>query len=152
MEKSNLDVLLKAKKEVQEKHAVSEKNDIDIAQETKKDLREGLSLLAKKFVKNVKAGRINVEDIKDAKDMGSIIALLDQGSDDLQQSAPAMNSFAINFVNRQMGRAEDTGEPNPIDITKNIDNMSAEEVANMVAAHTEDLDKENVKDENVDGE
>lgn len=122
------------------------KTDEDLGKQTKRNFRLGLAKLSNTFLTAVQEDKIKILDVKDLKDLASVMALLDQGTDELN-NAPAMTSFATNFFNVQFGRDKSVGEPNPIDVTKTVASMSADEVAKMIANHTKDMDKENAKNE-----
>lgn len=105
------------------------------------DLKDGLDELAKRFKNNVFQGNIKIEDIKDAKDMVTIMQMLNSMSTE-DSRTPALSGQSINFFQNLVGIPEGS-KPNDTEIKNAVDQVQSDTLNDLLSKQANSLNKTN---------
>ena len=105
------------------------------------DLKDGLEELAKRFKNNVFQGNIKIEDIKDAKDMVTIMQMLNSMSTE-DSRTPALSGQSINFFQNLVGIPEGS-KPNDTEIKNAVDQVQSDTLNDLLSKQANSLNKTN---------
>ena len=130
------------KKDSPEGSKIVSKSDLNKSDKTaQNDLKDGLEELAKRFKNNVFQGNIKIEDIKDAKDMVTIMQMLNSMSTE-DSRTPALSGQSINFFQSLVGIPEGS-KPNDTEIKKAVDQVQSDTLNDLLSKQANSLNKTN---------
>lgn len=132
------------KKDSPEGSKIVSKSDSNKSDKTaQNDLKDGLEELAKRFKNNVFQGKIKIEDIKDAKDMVTIMQMLNSMSTE-DSRTPALSGQSINFFQSLVGIPEGS-KPNDTEIKNAVDQVQSDTLNDLLSKQANSLNKTNEK-------
>lgn len=132
------------KKDSPEGSKIVSKSDLNKSDKTaQNDLKDGLEELAKRFKNNVFQGNIKIEDIKDAKDMVTIMQMLNSMSTE-DSRTPALSGQSINFFQSLVGIPEGS-KPNDTEIKNAVDQVQSDTLNDLLSKQANSLNKTNEK-------
>lgn len=132
------------KKDSPEGSKIVSKSDSNKSDKTaQNDLKDGLEELAKRFKNNVFQGNIKIEDIKDAKDMVTIMQMLNSMSTE-DSRTPALSGQSINFFQNLVGIPEGS-KPNDTEIKNAVDQVQSDTLNDLLSKQANSLNKTNEK-------
>lgn len=132
------------KKDSPEGSKIVSKSDSNKSDKTaQNDLKDGLDELAKRFKNNVFQGNIKIEDIKDAKDMVTIMQMLNSMSTE-DSRTPALSGQSINFFQNLVGIPEGS-KPNDTEIKNAVDQVQSDTLNDLLSKQANSLNKTNEK-------
>lgn len=132
------------KKDSPEGSKIVSKSDLNKSDKTaQNDLKDGLDELAKRFKNNVFQGNIKIEDIKDAKDMVTIMQMLNSMSTE-DSRTPALSGQSINFFQNLVGIPEGS-KPNDTEIKNAVDQVQSDTLNDLLSKQANSLNKTNEK-------
>ena len=132
------------KKDSPEGSKIVSKSDLNKSDKTaQNDLKDGLEELAKRFKNNVFQGNIKIEDIKDAKDMVTIMQMLNSMSTE-DSRTPALSGQSINFFQNLVGIPEGS-KPNDTEIKNAVDQVQSDTLNDLLSKQANSLNKTNEK-------
>lgn len=130
------------KKDSPEGSKIVSKSDLNKSDKTaQNDLKDGLEELAKRFKNNVFQGNIKIEDIKDAKDMVTIMQMLNSMSTE-DSRTPALSGQSINFFQNLVGIPEGS-KPNDTEIKNAVDQVQSDTLNDLLSKQANSLNKTN---------
>lgn len=130
------------KKDSPEGSKIVSKSDSNKSDKTaQNDLKDGLDELAKRFKNNVFQGNIKIEDIKDAKDMVTIMQMLNSMSTE-DSRTPALSGQSINFFQNLVGIPEGS-KPNDTEIKNAVDQVQSDTLNDLLSKQANSLNKTN---------
>lgn len=130
------------KKDSPEGSKIVSKSDLNKSDKTaQNDLKDGLEELAKRFKNNVFQGNIKIEDIKDAKDMVTIMQMLNSMSTG-DSRTPALSGQSINFFQSLVGIPEGS-KPNDTEIKNAVDQVQSDTLNDLLSKQANSLNKTN---------
>lgn len=130
------------KKDSPEGSKIVSKSDLNKSDKTaQNDLKDGLDELAKRFKNNVFQGNIKIEDIKDAKDMVTIMQMLNSMSTE-DSRTPALSGQSINFFQNLVGIPEGS-KPNDTEIKNAVDQVQSDTLNDLLSKQANSLNKTN---------
>ena len=130
------------KKDSPEGSKIVSKSDSNKSDKTaQNDLKDGLEELAKRFKNNVFQGNIKIEDIKDAKDMVTIMQMLNSMSTE-DSRTPALSGQSINFFQSLVGIPEGS-KPNDTEIKNAVDQVQSDTLNDLLSKQANSLNKTN---------
>lgn len=130
------------KKDSPEGSKIVSKSDLNKSDKTaQNDLKDGLEELAKRFKNNVFQGNIKIEDIKDAKDMVTIMQMLNSMSTE-DSRTPALSGQSINFFQSLVGIPEGS-KPNDTEIKNAVDQVQSDTLNDLLSKQANSLNKTN---------
>lgn len=130
------------KKDSPEGSRIVSKSDLNKSDKTaQNDLKDGLEELAKRFKNNVFQGNIKIEDIKDAKDMVTIMQMLNSMSTE-DSRTPALSGQSINFFQSLVGIPEGS-KPNDTEIKNAVDQVQSDTLNDLLSKQANSLNKTN---------
>lgn len=130
------------KKDSPEGSKIVSKSDSNKSDKTaQNDLKDGLDELAKRFKNNVFQGNIKIEDIKDAKDMVTIMQMLNSMSTE-DSRTPALSGQSINFFQSLVGIPEGS-KPNDTEIKNAVDQVQSDTLNDLLSKQANSLNKTN---------
>lgn len=130
------------KKDSPEGSKIVSKSDLNKSDKTaQSDLKDGLEELAKRFKNNVFQGNIKIEDIKDAKDMVTIMQMLNSMSTE-DSRTPALSGQSINFFQSLVGIPEGS-KPNDTEIKNAVDQVQSDTLNDLLSKQANSLNKTN---------
>lgn len=129
--------------------AVSQKSSNDIVSETKRNLKESIVLLSQDFLKQVQNKEIKINDIRDVKDLATILQTIDNDGQS-NEAIPQVSAELANFYNVELNLPQTGNTPNPTEVVKQVNQLDEDAVSRMIAQHTEELNKANANPEGED--
>lgn len=130
------------KKDSPEGSKIVSNSDLNKSDKTaQNDLKDGLEELAKRFKNNVFQGNIKIEDIKDAKDMVTIMQMLNSMSTG-DSRTPALSGQSINFFQSLVGIPEGS-KPNDTEIKNAVDQVQSDTLNDLLSKQANSLNKTN---------
>ncbi|MBT9670595.1 hypothetical protein GPK34_00890 [Secundilactobacillus kimchicus] len=116
-------------------------NATKLNEETKKDLNLVMRQLSKRIVEAVDEGEVKIRDTRDIKDVVAMYQMLNQ-QENAGQEAPAITANVANFYSQELGVKEGT-KAIPKQVEKTVEDMSAEEIAELSRKQQDTLEKDN---------
>lgn len=123
------------------------KNEIDDTKDetTIANVKKTIELLSGRLLQQASEGTIDL-DIKDLKDLTSVLAMLkDSGEDNGQMGTPPVSGRMTVYFNSALNGQKDNPEQadDETDISQGLEDMSDEDVNKMLNAQFEEQNKEN---------
>lgn len=118
----------------------------------RKNMTSATAVLISRFLSKVQNGEVEIQDIRDLKDVASIykdFTDIDKILESANSGAPQVSLQINNVLNKSLGTKdiidEDSGEIEKIDISGDLENLSAEDVAKMASDRDKAKNAENEK-------
>lgn len=116
----------------------------------RKNMNAATSTLMEKFLHKVKAGEVEIQDIRDLKDVFTIYKEVNDITQLLEQAnsgAPQVSLQINNVFNKQLGTTDiidqESGTIEQIDISDEIAKLTSEDVAKMASERDKAKNEEN---------
>lgn len=108
---------------------------------SQEEMKDALSGLVKQFKSKVTSGKIAINDIKDAKDVVSIMqALNDMSTED--SATPQINAATVNFY-QTLTKLPDGTKPNAQELGKAVEDVQSDSIAEVLQKQADSLNKSN---------